>query len=228
MSTGYDIFLSQIEAALEAFPMLLRVISGEWEVLRGTLPIIDANGRHWEDFEIEIRASENFPNEFPHLFELSGKIPKIADWHIYEDTGACCVKVKPEEIIRCVRGITLKEYITEEVLPYLFNQTHRRVEGYYVNGEYAHGIVGIYEYYARILRSLGDIDRTVWLMQYIARNVRPIRTSMCFCGSAEKYRHCHRAAFEELKLLGEDKLEMDARRLFDLARKINPLGPAML
>lgn len=213
MSTGYDIFRSQLDEAVEVFPSLSKVLSGGKDILRGTIAVVDGDGRYWEDYEVEIVASDGFPNEFPHLFEISGKIPRIGDWHIYEDTGSCCVKIKPEELIRCKGGITVREYIAEEVLPYLFNQTHRKVEGYYINGEYSHGGVGIYEFYAGVLRTRNNIELTIWLMRYIAGNDRPGRTSTCFCGSGEKFRNCHREAYDKLSVLERDTLEVHANQI---------------
>jgi len=180
MGRGYEAFVTQLDEAVNAFSGLQKRIVEGREVLRGTLPIIDKEGKHWEDYEVEIHASEKFPFEFPDLFEISGKIPRIGDWHIYEDTGSCCVKVKPAELIRCRDGITVTDYIRDEVMPYLFNQTHRRVEGYYVNGEYAHGWAGIYQFYADILKTGHDIPETIRLMKFIAENNRPVRTSFCF------------------------------------------------
>lgn len=210
MSKGYSVFVSQLDAAIDKFPSLCRLLIAEKEILKGVVAIVDSDGKHWEDYEIEIHCSENFPFEFPILFETSGKIPKIGDWHIYEDTFSCCVKVRPEEILRCKKGITVTEYIREEVLPYLYNQTHRRVEGYYVNGEYAHGIRGIYQFYSDTLKTDNDIRSTIQLMNFIAANDRPDRTSPCFCGNKIKFRHCHREAFDKLKLLGKEVLESDS------------------
>src|SRR5204863_3040780 len=161
---------------------------------------------HWEDFEIEIHCTDNFPNEFPRLFEISGKIPRIADWHVYEDTGSCCTKIPPEEMLRCQKGITVAEYMKEEVLPYFFNQTHRRVEGYYINGEYSHGMKGLFEYYSMELKTGNDYKLTLELIKFIALQDKPHRTSFCFCGQRKKFRHCHKGAFEKLKRLGLDML----------------------
>lgn len=210
MSKGYDIFVSQLDEALEAFPSLGIIEVDGKDILKGILAVIDKNGKHWEDYEIEIHFSKNFPAEFPTLFETSGKIPKIADWHVYEDTLSCCVKVKPEEILRCKDGITITEYIREEVMPYLFNQTHRRVEGFYVNGEYGHGQLGIYEFYANELNTGADIKQTIRLMRFIASNDRPGRTSVCFCGRNIKFRYCHRDAFDKLKKLGDETIQAHA------------------
>lgn len=203
--SGYDLFVSQMDDAIVAFPGLHKTEANNKSILKGTLQVVDKNGKHWEDYEVEIHASEKFPHQFPMLYETSDKIPKIADWHVYEDSFSCCVKILPEEILRCKNGITLVEYIKEEALPYLFNQTHRRVEGYYVNGEYGHGLMGIYEYYSEILKT-ENVRRTVELIKYIATHNRPFRTSQCFCGRKIKFRHCHREAYDKLKYIGDSIL----------------------
>ena len=207
MNDGYEQFVSQLEQVTSVFPSLSVTTSENKKILKGTLAVVDKEGKHWEDYEIEIHCPNNFPYEFPILFETSDKIPKIGDWHINEDTHSCCVKVHPAEILRCKKGITVTEYIQEEVLPYLFNQTHRRVEGYYVNGEYGHGAVGVFEFYADILKTGTDIKLTLRLMQYIADHTRPGRTSYCFCGRNAKFRHCHRDAYDKLKSIGDIQIK---------------------
>lgn len=204
--TGYDKFISQLYEAQELFPTLKQIEVNGKIILRGVLAIIDREGKHWENYEIEIHCTENFPNEFPRLFEISGKIPRIGDWHIYEDTGSCCTNIPPEEILRCQKGITVTEYIKEEAVPYFFNQTHRRVEGYYINGEYSHGGRGLFEYYSKELVTGNDSKLTLALIKFIATQNKPARTSFCFCGKREKFRHCHKSSFEKFKLLGVDVL----------------------
>jgi hypothetical protein len=203
---SYEIFVEQLAEAERIYPKLKRKLTNGGYVLAGQLDIVDSNGKLWDSYQIEIRYEEGFPYRFPSLYETNDKIPKIGDWHIYEDTLSCCVKVKPAEIIRCVNGITITEYIKEEVLPYFFNQTHRRLEGYYVNGEYGHGLAGIYQFYSEELRTGKDIQRTLRLMHFIATHHRPDRTSKCFCGSGLKFRNCHREIFDRLKLIGEQVL----------------------
>lgn len=219
MNEGYAQFVNQLEQAIITFPSLSISVSGDKKVLNGTLPVVDKDEKHWDDYDIEIHCHENFPYRFPMLFETSGKIPKIADWHVYEDTGSCCVKILPEEILRCKKGITVTEYIREEVVPYLFNQTHRRVEGYYINGEYGHGVKGIYEYYADILGTGDDRRQTLKLLLYISTHTRPSRTSLCFCGGKSKFRHCHRDAFDKLKNIGDNTL-IDHANLMARAAKL--------
>lgn len=210
MNIGYEQFTSQLKEAITVYPSLYEAFSENKKILKGRLPVVDKEGKRWEDYDIEIHCPVNFPYEFPILYETSGKIPKIGDWHIYEDTLSCCVKVHPEEILRCKKGITVTEYIQEEVLPYLFNQTHRRVEGYYVNGEYAHGAAGVFQFYAGILKTGTDIELTLQLMNFIATYERPSRNSLCFCGQKIKFRHCHRDAFDKLKAIGDIQIKKHA------------------
>lgn len=203
---SYELFVEQLTEAEEAYPKLRRKLTDEVYVLAGDLDVIDKAGKLWETYQIGIHYVEGFPYRFPGLYETGGKIPKIGDWHVYEDTLTCCVKVQPAEIIRCLRGISITEYIKEEALPYFFNQTHRRLEGYYVNGEYGHGLMGICQFYAEELKMESNIEKMLRAMHFIATNERPDRTSMCFCGSGIKFRHCHRSAFDKLKQIGSNIL----------------------
>lgn len=216
---GYNLFVSQIPAVLDRYPKLVKIERDNRFILAGKVDIIDKTGKHWETYEIEIHCSALYPNRFPNLYETGGKIPKIADWHIYEDTLSCCVKILPEEILKCIKGITLEQYVTEEVLPYFFNQTHRKVEGYYVNGEYGHGNMGMYEYYSSVLKT-GDLKQIGMLLYNIATRPKPDRTSLCFCGSGEKYRYCHRTSYEKLSLLGKDFLIEHATKFYNIANRM--------
>lgn len=199
---SYELFVKQLAETEAEYPKLGRKLIDDRFVLTGELEVIDKKGKLWETYGVEIHYTNGFPHRFPWLYETSGKIPKIGDWHIYEDTLTCCVKVEPAEIIRCIKGITIVEYIKEEALPYFFNQTHRKVEGYYVNGEYGHGPAGICQFYSEELNTGTDLKKMLQLMHYIATHERPDRTAKCFCGNKAKFRQCHRAAFEKLKLIG--------------------------
>lgn len=206
---GYDLFKDQTPPVLAKYPKILEVNIDEYSILKGEIDVIDLNGKFWETYSIEIHCSDQFPLRFPRLYETSNKFPKIADWHVFEDSGTCCVKILPEELIKCLKGITLLEYLDQEVLPYFFNQTHRKVEGYYVNGEYSHGLKGIIEFYSRVLKT-DNLDQILRLILFISGNSRPDRTSQCFCGSNQKFRKCHRDSFDKLVALGKDTLETHA------------------
>lgn len=210
---SYELFVEQLAEAENAYPKLRRKLTDSRYVLAGDLDVIDEAGKLWETYQIEIHYTNGFPRRFPWLYETGSKIPKIADWHVYEDTLTCCVKVEPAEIIRCLKGITITEYIKEEALPYFFNQTHRKIEGYYVNGEYGHGLAGICQFYSEELKTGNDLREMLRLMHFIATHVKPERTSLCFCGSRIKFRHCHRNAYDKLKVIGDDNLRQHIYRI---------------
>jgi hypothetical protein len=197
------VFQSQIPEVIDKFPTL-KIADGDDIYITGTIDIIDNSGKKWDTFSIEIRPSEAYPYRFPMLLETSKKIPRIPDWHINSD-GSCCVDVEPNEILFCRNGITVLRYLTEKAIPFLSNQAYRRVEGFYANGEYPHGIEGIFLFYSRILRS-ENIQVVLKLLNFIIRNGRPDRRSICFCGSRTKFRHCHRDAYDTIKLMSNDLL----------------------
>lgn len=209
----YELFVYQQEEVLLKYTKLKRGEVNGLPILKGELDIIDNNGKYWESFSIEIHVCSTYPNNFPSLFETGNKIPRIADWHVYEDTGSCCVKVLPIELIECKKGITLLSYIDYHVLPYLFNQTFRRLNGYYPAGEYSHGIAGIIEFYLEQLNTKNIGQALIWMLQ-ISNGLTLGRTSKCFCGKNIKYRHCHRDAVNKLKLLGTEQLKNHAANIY--------------
>ncbi|MEO7393821.1 MAG: hypothetical protein ABIU11_02700, partial [Chitinophagaceae bacterium] len=48
------------------------------QFLKGELEIIDATGKLWDIYQIEIKDSDNYPFGFPKLFEIADAFPKIA------------------------------------------------------------------------------------------------------------------------------------------------------
>jgi hypothetical protein len=200
-------FIQDIEEACTQFPKFEAASRDDGVVfLRGELDIVDRDGKFWESYQIEIHPTDEYPSRFPLVYETSGKLPPIGDWHINEDTKTCCITVLPEEILICKGGITLSQFLRNNVTPYFFNQTFRRVEGYYCNGEYAHGIYGVFQYYDNILSSGNDLRKAIKLMIQIASGQRPGRTHNCLCGSKVKFRKCHREAFDKLEGIGKSNL----------------------
>jgi hypothetical protein len=215
---GYETFVKELPAVMQRYPSLKICANDTHEFLQGSLDVIDFKKVFWESYDIEIHYRHGYPQRYPVLFETGGKIPKISDWHVFEDTYACCVNVEPAEIIRCVNGITLNEYIQEEVIPYLFNQTHRRVEGFYVNGEYDHGAAGLYQFYSKVLCTEGDIEKTIRLMLAVAHDLRPSDTYRCICGSNKRFIDCHENAYGTLQRMGTRRLEIDAYAIIKAAK----------
>lgn len=195
----------QFERDIEAVPTLfnkLAVVEVEGEkILRGELDIVDYSGKLWDVYQVEVRGSEGYPFRFPKLFETANAFPKIVDWHVYEhDDDSCCVDVTPSEVLHCKEGLNVVDYIRRFAIPYFANQTFRRREGYYLYGEYSHGIIGRIEFYQNKLKAKSP-QELIQMFDLIIRGYNPDRRAFCpFCRKV-KFRKCHRNVFKELETI---------------------------
>lgn len=195
----------------EVFDKLCIVEENEERFLKGSLDIIDGTGKVWETFHVEIKGSESYPYAFPRLYETNNAFPKNVDWHVYENDFSCCVDVPMSEKIICKNGLNITDYIKLYAIPYFANQTYRKREGYYLYGEYSHGILGRLEFYQSKLRAQNPAE-LIRMFDLIINDYKPDRRAMCpFCYK-EKFRRCHREAFRELQeikgYVAHDKLNL--------------------
>lgn len=203
----------------DLFDKLNVVEKNEELFLKGSLDVIDGAGKIWETYDVEIKGSENYPYAFPKLYETNDAFPKNSDWHVYENDFSCCVDVPMSEKIICQNGLNVTDFISQYAIPYLANQTYRIREGYYLYGEYSHGILGRLEFYQSKLKASNPIQ-LLKMFDLIINDYNPDRRVMCpFCHK-EKFRRCHRDAFRELQTI-KDYLKYDKMMLMKLL-VINP------
>ncbi|MBD1434353.1 SEC-C domain-containing protein [Sphingobacterium sp. DN00404] len=204
MNKAYINFTEEATEAIRTFPDLqLRSREGSLPFLKGKITLRDEYGASYDAYHIKIDCSDDYPNNFPLVYETSGRLPKNIDWHVYED-GHFCICTPIEESIHCSKGITVATFIHDHILPYLHNQSFREKEGYFLH-ERSHGVKGILESIQDILK-INDLKTAYSLLVHIYKNGTPSRTSPCFCGSEKKYRYCHREAYQSLKNIGQEKL----------------------
>jgi hypothetical protein len=176
------------------------------EYLKGILSVPNDEGEVIGNFLIEIRNHEKFPFAFPYLFEIGGQIPNEADWHKYSNQS-CCLTVPAEEILLCKNGITIKNFIETQAIPFLANYIHRKATGYYKNGDYAHGSKGNYQFYEKLFKT---DDQKQWIEYFkIAFGLKKHnvgRNEKCICGADIKYKKCHELVFHKLKLIGKENV----------------------
>lgn len=213
---------------------LKRVIQkfSELEVIRGNgipgfiegfVDIKDGDGQLRGRFDIRITIPENYPYGFPDLRELSRKIPREADRHIYNN-GNCCVTVFQQQMIDASKGISLYDYILSYVLPYLANQIYFEEYGRWANGEYSHGLAGHFEFYKDKL----DIDNLTGFGEafdiLLKRRILD-RNELCFCGSRKRYKNCHQNVIADIQKLGSRQLMKDELivQLFSLESELAKL-----
>lgn len=210
-SDSYNLFISQLGSAIEAFPNLCIVEKDGHKYLKGILDIYDDKRIYAGSFLVEIKHKEGFPYLFPHLFEIGGEIPNFADWHKYSN-GSCCITVSADEILKCINGITVREFISIYAIGYLANHIHRVKEGYYKNGEYAHGKDGIIQFYTDLLKT-DNISRWSLLYECAFENYTFKKYDLCFCGSGKSYRKCHEPSLEALRRIGKKQVLFDFGKL---------------
>ena len=193
-------FEKDIEIVPNKYSGFKVVTVNDEKILRGGLEIVNNNGKLWQEYKVEIWASQEYPYRFPKLFEVGNAFLKIADWHVYESDKSCCVDVTPNEIIVCKNGLHVIDYIQQFAIPYLANQKYRELEGYYLYGEYSHGIFGRIEFYQTKLKAKNS-NELIQMFDLIIKGFNPNRQAYCpFCYK-KKFRKCHRDVFRELAVI---------------------------
>lgn len=203
VQNNYKIFLEQCQDILKEYPGLsLKDDKPGHQYLKGILDIKNDDSEIVGHYFIEIHFSPGFPYRFPLLFELGEAIPNEADWHKYED-GSCCLTVLPDEIIKCKAGITVQEFIHKYCISFFANHIHKKKEGYYLNGEYSHGIDGLKEFYSELLQTN---DPQIWkkYFEYVfgISKIKCERNKPCLCDSGVKFKNCHLRIFSLMQDIG--------------------------
>lgn len=189
----------------------LKVTNDEECVLEGTIEIEDSNGDFWGKYQIKIVFPQNFPFEFPKMFETGGKIPKEGDWHIYPD-GSCCTTVRLNELLVSRNGITLLRFLDEFGVPFLANHKHKELKGRYASGEYSHGMGGYWEFFQEKLNTK-DLQIILRGLTLLLNGQTPERNALCFCGTGRKYKKCHMASIHELSFLPNSEIREVCRQV---------------
>jgi hypothetical protein len=199
-------FEKDIEVVPNIFKSLAVVeVNGE-KFLKGEIHIVDAKGKEWSKYQIEIKGNDGYPYTFPELFETGNAFPHNADWHVYEEDLSCCIDYPANAKIICKNGMHVSDYIKNYAIPYFANQLFRIREGYYRYGEYSHGIFGKIEYYQSKLKAKNP-EELLKMFHFILRDFELPRTAECpFCRKV-KFRHCHRDVFRELHFVREYLIE---------------------
>lgn len=204
ITKGKLLFIEEADKISTVYPGLRFTNLNDMLIISGKIDLIDVNDILVDTYSVEIHYREGYPYKFPYVFETANRIPINIDWHVFESDGHLCIKAIPEEILICKPGISLISFIEKELKPYLFNQTHRRLKGYFLY-ERSHGYEGNFEFFKEILNTKSLLDVTQWML-FIAQRKEPERTHNCFCGKGEKYRRCHREAYRKMSLFSDLEL----------------------
>lgn len=203
---GYTLFEEQIPAVTEKYKELSYKNDDGIPCVFGSLVLTDENGAIEDTYQIEIKAVPDYPNSFPLVFEVGGRISRNVDWHVFEETGNCCIASPPEEIIICNSGLTLLSFVENQVKNYFYSQIFRNQNGYFLK-ERSHGSKGWIEFFEEAFMT-NNIFNIEFGLSQISEGKKIDRVSICFCGSGEKYRKCHKKSYDILSKLSVDNINL--------------------
>lgn len=175
--------------ALESeFPHLHVVVRDSYTVLTGDLPLV-LDGRVVDSFSIEVVIPPEGPRHtVPVVRELGGRVPWVADRHVYSD-GRACLFVEAEYWFRHPDGLDLVEFLRGPVTSYFVGQLLYEQEKRWPFGERSHGALGVVEFYAPLVGSRDPRVIKQFVEMVVAKKMRS--TWRCPCGSGHRLWGCH-------------------------------------
>lgn len=165
-----------------------------------------------DSYEVLIELKP-YPDFFPNVFEVGGRIPNKADRHIYTNTGSCCFTTRAKSQILLRTKITsLLKFVDEIVIRYFENNSYYEINGKYCFEEYSHGIIGVFEGYQDIL-DVKHPNVIMTLMQQRINNIKLRINQRCYCGSGRSLKRCnagqHDRNYRNFRLIYKDVLKSD-------------------
>lgn len=176
--------------------MLVSIDDGK-VTLTGILFLRDREGKEIDHYRIRIVCPDNYPEVEPIVFEIAGRIPKIADRHFYPiDTNACLFLID-ERYKYYTSSTTIANFIQQIVEPFFLSQTHYELTGKWLFGDRRHGVYGIVDFYEEVLRT-NDLN-VISKFLYSLSEDKVKGHWNCFCGSNRKMRTCHYDLVKEFR-----------------------------
>lgn len=190
-----------LDAVLQRYPGLQIMPSTDEDlVLVGSLAfsVRGPDSRTLEDnYDVEIRILQAFPESIPTVKELGGRIPK--DFHQFTD-GTLCLGAETELRIQLVSVPTLLNFLERVVIPYFYGYSYFQKFGLMPFGELAHGNEGVLDYFTSLFRvtshkAAREFVRLASLHRRVA-NKHP-----CPCRSDSRLGRCHHRRVNMLRAL---------------------------
>jgi hypothetical protein len=147
-------------------------------------------------FSISLVLPQEFPACPPRAFETGGRVPRVADYHVYPSSGELCLGAQFQVRMVFAERPTLVGYVDRLLVPYLYWISHWLQFNRKPWEELAHGGRGLLEAYNDYFGVSGHVATLKLLMAVRDRNFR--RDQMCPCGSGRRIRNCHRERLRHL------------------------------
>jgi len=203
-----------IEVLLQQHPDLrLRPSNEDVVVLAGTVAFSAQKPgfeRIDDAFEVEIKVPNQFPQEFPHVWETGNRIP--ATYHKLQN-GSLCLGSPARIRLAIKQSPTLVAFVQFCVIPYLYGFAFQERFQTLPFGELSHGMAGLREDYAELFGVKGE-KLAVEMVRLASLNKRDANRRPCPCGSGKRVGKCHNRRVNEMReLLGRKWLADEFHRL---------------
>lgn len=157
-------------------------------IIAGNFVVRDANGP-LDSFAVRIEVPKEFPTSSPVVYETGSRIPRLADRHIDNAEGKCCVCVWEAWCI-LEQPVTFAKFMDGPVSDFFFGQSFFESEGEWPFGELSHGWPGIVEAFANVFDSEPSEQIVLRHLKFLSR--RRFRSHHpCPCGSKRPVGDCH-------------------------------------
>jgi hypothetical protein len=188
--------LEQIKKEVQGrYPNLHFYPHNDRVIVRGTFPILE-EGKELDRYAVEIALLADFPESVPLVWEVGGRIPRNADYHINAG-GEACLFVPDERWRAYPPGATFLQFLDGPVRNFFLGQSIFRETCQWPFGQRPHGAPGIYQYYEELL---GCADKEI-VREYIdfLRKPQVKGHFSCPCKSGKIVRQCHRQQLADLR-----------------------------
>jgi hypothetical protein len=113
--------------------------------IRGSFPIM-SEGQELDRYVIEMKLLPDYPKSIPLVWEIGGRIPRTADFHVNPADGTACILLPDERWRVWPSGSTLLRFLDGPVRNFFLGQSLVRLGEPWPFGQWGHGATGIREY----------------------------------------------------------------------------------
>lgn len=192
-----DEFYSEVQQAVAKHQPELKVSRADSLIVLDGLLVVSGPAGPFDSYQIKAGITGGFPAEEPVVFEEGGRIPRIADRHIFPDHGNCCLGVWEEWLLTALDH-RFETFLTGPMHDYFVSQTYYEVHGEWPYGERSHGKPGVLEAYSNILGITSNEKIIADYLHLLSRQTIKGH-ALCPCGSGRRLRNCHGEDLKRLK-----------------------------
>jgi hypothetical protein len=147
-------------------------------------------------YQVEIEVSRKFPIVEPEVQEVSGRIPRTVERHIYPLSGNCCLGHWVVWLLKTSEP-TFENFVAHHLSSYFIGQTIFELTGEWPFGEEGHNAAAIGASYREALNLPGSADEKAYSRLIGAPILRG--NPYCPCGSGKRLRACHWNEIRDLR-----------------------------